>query len=452
MISCTSSIRTQTEAFTAATADPRAVTESALAAIAAQDSSISAFACVTPALARAAAAESATRYAAGTPRGPLDGITVTIKDLYDIAGVPTRSGSRLTPDAPALANAPAVQRLIDAGAVILGKTATPEWGHKGVTSHPVSGMITRNPRNPAKTAGGSSGGAAAACAAGLGTVHLGSDAGGSVRIPACFCGVTGFKPTPLRVPVSPPSLFQPLSSIGVLANCIDDAAAMMRIISQPDARDPYARPWPGATDTGIRRIGFITALETDTGIVPVAPAVADAIASTRAHWQTIAPVDDITLSIPTLITTFNRHWMAVATYMTRHLSDAARADTDPRLLEWGGMGESLPASDYIAAVHERLKISESLNALLSTYDILISPTVAFTAFDTGTDMPMRADGTPWLDWTPYTYIANLAQLPAVSLPCGVDGGGLPVGLQIMAAHGADARVIAAARHYESFPR
>ena len=196
------------------------------------------------ALAQARASEA--RWQAGAPQGLLDGVPVTVKDLCQTIGAPARNGSLTTSDAPGTVDAPCVARLREAGAVLLGKTAMCEFGWKGVTDSPLLG-VSRNPWNPQRTCGGSSGGAAIAAATGMGALHVGSDGAGSIRIPAAFCGVFGFKATFGRVPTWPPGRVA-VGHYGPLTRTVEDAALMLNVIARPDARDWTALPYVEGTD------------------------------------------------------------------------------------------------------------------------------------------------------------------------------------------------------------
>src|SRR4051794_15597128 len=189
----------------------------------------------------AAARVAERRWRDGEPLGPLDGVPVTIKDLVLMRGFPTRRGSRMIEPVPDAEDGPAVARLREAGAVILGKTTTPEFGWKAIGDPPLTGN-TCNPWNLVRTPGGSSAGAAAACAAGIAPLHVGSDGAGSIRIPSSFTGIFGIKATFGRVPAYPPSPMGLLSNVGPMARNVRDAALMLNMLARPDHRDPYSLP------------------------------------------------------------------------------------------------------------------------------------------------------------------------------------------------------------------
>lgn len=388
-------------------------------------------------LAAAHAAEK--RWRAGTPLSPIDGMTVSIKDWYNVKGWPTRMGSHLTNAAPALKDSLPVTLLKQAGAVIVGKTSLPEFGHKGVTDSPLQG-ITRNPWNTTKTCGGSSGGAAVAAATGMAQLNLGSDAGGSIRIPASFCGVFGFKPSPGLVASWPPSLFATLSSIGALAKSAADTAFMLDILKKPQDID-----WNNTLHIGdefpktIRpfkrkpKIAYIGEIE-NTRAEKDIEKIIRATLRKCADFADITPIDVGYLGVTDC---FNKHWMAVAARMRKEYSKTARKKLDPRFQHWIARGEKLTLNDYLDAQYQRMLIGQKFQTILKDYDFIITPTTAMTAFDTGTNMPLDARGKLVEDWTPFTYPANLARLPAASIPCGITASGMPVGLQIMAGYGQD---------------
>lgn len=400
------------------------------------------------ALAAARAADK--RWRAGKPKGLLDGVPVTVKDWFHVKGWPTRYGSVLSSSAPQAEDSPCVARLRETGAVFLGKTTLPEYGHKGVTDSPLTG-ITRNPWDDNKTSGGSSGGAAVCAATGMGLLHLGSDAGGSVRIPASFCGVAAFKPSPGIVPSYPPSLFSTLSAIGPIARSIEDCAWMMNVIAGADARDWHALPLekPDFTE-GITQNprGLKIAYAATINDVRMNRDVAAVMAAQVKHLRTLGRVTEIKLDVPDIVDVFNAHWMAVAAHMLKGYKAAQRKKTDPRLLHWAARGEAMALQDYLDAERARMDIGACFKSLLDEYDILVTPTTAMTAFDAGCDMPRGKNGKLWDDWTPFTYGANLAKLPAASIPAGLTPNGLPVGMQIMGGYLKDNLVLQAAAALE----
>lgn len=423
------------QAYRSQKLSPVAVTKAALARITALNGDLNALCHVDAKKALATARRAEKQYAAGDAP-PLAGVPVTVKDWFHVKGWPTRFGSRLSSDAAQGDDSPLVARLRDAGAVFLGKTTLPEYGHKGVTDSPLDG-ITRNPWNRDKTSGGSSGGAAVAAATGMGFLHFGSDAGGSVRIPASFCGVFGFKPSPGMVPSWPPSLFSTLSAAGPLTRCVADAALALDVITQTDGRDWHALP--------IAKPSFARSLKKPMRKLKIAYAesindirmnddVAKVMREKIKILSRFGTVEKMHLDVPEIIDVFNKHWMAVASYMVADYSAAQKKKIDPRLLHWAARGDKLKLHDYLAAERVRMDIGAYFKNILDRFDVLVTPTTAMTAFDTGTNMPKNKQGKPWEDWTPFTYPANLAKLPAASLPAGVTAAGLPVGMQVMSGY------------------
>jgi aspartyl-tRNA(Asn)/glutamyl-tRNA(Gln) amidotransferase subunit A len=391
------------------------------------------------------------RWRKGEPRGMLDGIPVTVKDWFDVKGWPTRYGSKTSGDLRQPADSPAVARLREEGAIFFAKTTLPEFGHKGVTDSPLCG-ITRNPWNPARTPGGSSGGAAVAAVTGMAPLNLGSDAGGSIRIPASFSGVVGFKPSPGLVPSWPPSIFASLSAQGPIVRKVEDAALMLDVLTKPDPRDWNALPVPPPR--------FVEALKKPLPKLRIAwaPSINGITAAKDARevfdaklrvLSALGSVEEIRLDSPTMVETFLAHWTAIASSHVSRLKPAERKLLDPHYLEWARQGDALRLRDYLDAEKERMHIGAYFKGILDSYDILVTPTTPMTAFDAGIDMPNDAKGRPIAGiWTPFTLPANLAKLPAVSLPLGLTKDGMPVGLHLMSGYLKDELLMQAAGRLE----
>jgi aspartyl-tRNA(Asn)/glutamyl-tRNA(Gln) amidotransferase subunit A len=402
--------------------------------------------------ARAAAKASEARWRQGAPSGLLDGVPTTVKDLVITKGWPTLRGSRaIAPDQPWTEDAPAVARLREAGAILIGKTTTPEFGWKGVTDSPLTG-ITRNPWNLERTPGGSSGGASAAAAAGLGALHIGTDGGGSIRIPASFTGIFGLKPTFGRVPAFPASPFGTLAHLGPMTRTVTDAALMLSVMARPDPRDWYALP-PGPADyrdgleDGVR--GLRIAYAPTIAGAPVEPAVAEAVAAAaRIFAELGATVEEADPGLPDSAETFRRHWYPGAAAVLQAYAPAQRAQMDPGFVEIAGEGAAIGLLDYLAAVKQREALGLAMNQFHQRWDLLLLPTMPLTAFAAGREVPAGSTARRWTEWTPFTYPFNLTRQPAASLPCGLAPDGLPIGLQIVGPLYADALVLRAARAYE----
>ncbi|MEV7340879.1 amidase [Streptomyces sp. NPDC093544] len=392
------------------------------------------------------AGESTERWRRGEPSGLLDGVPVTVKDIILLRGGPTLRGSKNTdPHGSWDEDAPSVARLREHGAVFLGKTTTPEFGWKGVTDSPLSG-VTRNPYDVSLTAGGSSGGSAAAVALGAGPLSLGTDGGGSVRIPAAFCGIFALKPTYGRVPLYPASAFGTLAHVGPLTRDAADAALMMDVISGPDARDwsalgPVSGSFVDALDGGVRglRVAYSPSLG---GQVAVQPAVAAAVRRAVERLAGLgAYVEEADPDFTDPVDAFHTLWFSGAARVTQHFGPHQRELLDPGLREIRDLGARYNALEYLAAADVRMDLGRRMGLFHESYDILVTPTLPLTAFEAGAEVPARSGHRRWTGWTPFTYPFNLTQQPAATVPVGVDGDGLPVGLQIVAARHRDDLVL-----------
>lgn len=432
---------------------PFEATEAALNAIDALNPSLNAYCHVDPDGARAAARASEARWHRGEPCGLIDGVPVSIKDLVLTKGMPTLRGSRLVDAAQAWdVDAPSSARLREHGAVILGKTTTPEFGWKGVTDSPLTG-VTRNPWNPAMTPGGSSGGAAVAAATGMGALHIGTDGGGSIRIPASFSGIVGFKATFGRVPAFPLSPFGSLANVGPMARTVADAALMFSVISRPDPRDCYALPAEAADyhETLNGNIaGWRIAYSPSLSGAEVDPEVAAAVRKAVDVFKALgAKVEEVAHVLDPSLETFKTHWFGGAAFLVDQFPAAKHELLDPGLGNFVEMGRRITLAGYLAAVKAREAMGTAMNQFHTRYDLLLTPTMPIPAFAAGEDFPAERAHRQWSDWTPFTYPFNLTRQPAISVPCGLTTGGLPIGLQIIGPLYADRAVLNAARAFES---
>ena len=430
---------------------PVEAAEAALARIERLNPSLNAFCLVDRAGALAAARQSEARWAKGAPLGPVDGVPTSVKDLVLAKGWPTRRGSKTTVDDPAAEDAPAVARLREAGAVLLGKTTTTEFGWKGVTDSPLTG-ITRNPWDPSRTPGGSSGGASAAAAAGMGALHIGTDGGGSVRIPASFAGIFGLKATLGRVPVWPPSPFASVSHLGPMTRTVADAALMMTVITRPDHRDWYALPedrrdWRQGLEEGVK--GLKIAFAPSLGQAPVDAEVATSVAAAAGRFEELgAHVEEAIPTLGEVAPVFAAHWFPAAALLVDSIPGEKRTKMDPGLLAIAEQGGRLTLLDHLKAVRAREVMGMTMQAFHRTYDLLLLPTMPVTAFEAGQECPVDSANRRWTDWTPFTYPFNLTRQPAATVPCGLSSGGLPIGLQIVGRLFEDTAVMRAARAFE----
>lgn len=441
------------EAYRTRTISPVEATEAALSAIDRHNDAVNAFMLVDPDGAVAAARESEKRWYDGQPLGPADGVPTSIKDALWTRGWPTLRGSWLIDEAgPWNEDAPSVARLRESGAVLLGKTTTPEYSWKGVTDSPRYGA-TGNPWDPAVTAGGSSGGSAAAVALGMGAWSVGTDGGGSVRIPAAFTGTVALKPTYGLIPLYPPSPFGTLSHAGPMARTVSDVAALLDVITGFDARDWSAMSSPrsafrAALDGGIAglRVAYSPNLGFGANDPEVDVAVRTAVEALAAAGARVEEVDP---GFADPVRAFHVLWFSgEAKVLEGKLNGPADGRVDPGLRRTAELGATFTASDYLDATAVRMKLGELMGRFHQTYDVLVTPTLPLTAFAVGQDVPDGSTSPDWTSWTPYTYPFNLTQQPALSVPCGFSSGGLPIGLQIVGPRHADALVLRVGQAYQ----
>ena len=440
--------------YRAKQASPVEVTRACLARIEALNPTLNGFCVVDAEGALRAAGESEARWTRGAPRGLLDGVPVSIKDLLLTTGWPTLRGSRTVDENQAWdQDAPAVARLREHHAIMLGKTTTPEFGWKAVTDGPLTG-ITRNPWNPARTPGGSSGGAAVAVATGMGALAVGTDGGGSIRIPASFTGIFGLKPSFGRVPAWPLSLFGTVSHVGPMTRSVEDAALMLDVISEPDIRDWFALPYDardyrdGLNDSiaGLR-MAFAPTLAGATVDAEVAEIVERAVA---AFGELGANVVVAAPDLGDVANVGRTHWWAGATRVVHSIAPERRALVDPGLLRIAEKGGAFTLADYLGAVEARGAIGGAMRQFHARYPILLTPTLPIPAFEAGRLAPPEhgdVDG-DWTVWAPFSYPFNLTQQPAASVPCGFTRDGLPVGLQIVGPMHDDRLVLRVASAFE----
>jgi len=440
---------------------PVEAVEAALARIERAQPVLNAFitVCAEPARAAARAAEAALMR--GEATGPLFGVPFAVKDLVNTAGVRTTFGSVAFADNVPAADSVAVARLKAAGAILVGKTTTPEFGHKCFTEAPLFGR-TVNPWNVTRTCGGSSGGAAAAVAAGLAPIGIGTDGGGSSRIPAACCGVVGFKQTLGLVPHDlTPDGFGNQSHITPMSRTVMDSALMLQAMAGPDRCDPHslglavpdfvAAARPQGDLTGVR-IAWRPYLGNRKLAAEVRAACEDGLAALAALGAEIEPVDDgFASSEPIWLVLTQSFWNArfrryVGQY-GNHMSDTLIRQMDR------GAGHSAVALQE--AMFERTRIFRDIQRWFEDFDLVATPTLSRTALPADHDFfaPIEIDGeiadTVRNAWYPYTLPFNLSGNPAVSLPCGFGADGLPIGLQLVGPHLGDAALLHAAALFEA---
>ncbi len=433
-------------AYAARNVSPVEVTRACLARAEAVQATLNAFTLIDHEGAMAAARASEGRWRAGAPASAIDGVPTTIKDIVQVAGWAVGYGSRAAAPVRAAEDAPAVRLLRSAGAVLLGLTAVPEFGWKAVTDSPACG-ITRNPYDPSLTPGGSSGGAAVAAACGAGVLHLGTDGGGSIRIPAAFCGVAGLKPSFGRVPAFPASSFGTVAHLGPIARDPADLALMLDVLSGRDARDWFQSPLPfppaDAAPLDLRGLRIGAWDRPPEGDVEARPAAAFETALARLD-DAGAIVRRVALPGNDVAGLFRVHWSVGAAQRLRGIPPDRLWMADPGLLEMARRGDAVTLAAYLDAMAGRAAYGAAMDALLETHDVLVSPAVAVMPFAAGCETPPGSGMRSWTDWAGFSYPINLAQAPACVVPCPDSAAGPPPGLQFIAARGQDARVLRAA--------
>jgi Asp-tRNA(Asn)/Glu-tRNA(Gln) amidotransferase A subunit family amidase len=372
---------------------------------------------------------------AGEPAGWLHGLPVSVKDLVAVNGAPLMFGSRALEHNVATIDAPAVERLRHAGACIVGKTTTSEFGCKAVGDSALTG-ITRNPWDVRRTPGGSSCGAAASVAAGMTALALGTDGGGSIRIPAALTGIVGVKAQFGRVPVHPAAATPSLAHVGPLARTVRDAALLLHAISGFDERDPFAIAGPvpdylaacerearGMRVAWSRTLGYATP---DAAVATVAERAAFALRDCGCEVHEVADVVDDPEAL------WGAEFYGGVAARVAALAPEQRAVVDPAIAARLDVARTWSSADHHAAVMQRHALRERMRAFFADYELLVTPTLPCTAFEVEHDAPPAFALRGPVSWVFYTYPFNLTGHPAMSVPAGLDPAGLPVGLQLVA--------------------
>lgn len=432
-------------AYAAGQLTPLDVVESNLQRIERFGPRLNAFTQVLAAQAREQAQASTARWAKGQPVGALDGVTVAVKDLFLTKGVPTLRGSLAVDENQAWdVDAPCIARLREEGAIIIGKTTTSEYGWKGVTDSLRHG-VTRNPWNPELTPGGSSGGSAVAVSARMAALSLGTDGGGSVRIPASFTGTVGLKPTFGRVSAFPLSPVGTIAHIGPICRTVEDTALLMDVVARRDRRDWYALPTParsfrplGSLERKRPRVAVITSLwgqTADDEVGRVFEEAVAALADTGAQLVRCEP------DWPDVRDAFRIHWMAGAGNALRSMPRERQELIEKGLLENAREGAKVTLAQFQDAVAQRERFGSAVNMFFADCDFVVTPSTATLPFAAGQENPAADDHSHILSWASFLYPFNLSQNPAISLPAGLSRDGLPVGIQIVGDRYADLEVL-----------
>ena len=389
----------------------------------------------------------------GAQLGILHGVPTTIKDLAFTKGVRTMAGSHVFRDRVPDFDHLHVERMRAAGAISIGKTTVSEFGWKGNSNSPLTG-ITHNPWKHGMNAGASSAGAAVCAAAGIGPIHQGSDGAGSIRMPAAFCGVFGLKPSFGRIPYWPQPNNGLISHVGPLTRTVADSALMLAALAGPDDRDMTsleAQPedFFRRLDEGVA--GLRVAYSPDLGYLKVDPEVAAPVAdAARAFEELGCVVEEVSPGWGDPIRMEHCHFASNFAGMLGPLLDKWAEKMDPGLVALTRHGTSYSAADYCRAQGERLGYYDKVRAFFERYDLLLTPSLSVAAFPAELLIPSHWEQHPWdwLRWAGFSYPFNLTGLPAATCPCGFTPGGLPVGLQIVAGRLRDLRVLQASRAFE----
>jgi Asp-tRNA(Asn)/Glu-tRNA(Gln) amidotransferase A subunit family amidase len=427
---------------------PLEVARDTLAHIAACEPALGATYALDAEAALAQARASEARWRAGAPQGPLDGVPVTVKENIATAGIPVPLGTAATPLVPAAHDAPPAARLREAGAVLLCKTTMPDYGmlSSGLSSfHP----LTRNPWDRTRNPGGSSAGAGAAAAAGYGPLHLGTDIGGSIRLPAGWCGVVGFKPSLGRIPIFPPYAGR---VAGPITRTVADAALMMGPLSRPDPRDTMSLPWQdiawSSLDREVRGLRLGLWLEPGVGL-PLDAEVRDTVvAAARAFEAAGAVVEPVAPFVtPAMAAGMDDFWRTRAWLDIGALDDAARARVLPFIVEWARGGAGLSGERVFRGYSQMGALREAAVAACAPFDALLAPVAPIPAFAAELPCPTDDPARPF-EHIAYTLPFNMSEQPAISVNAGYTARGLPIGLQIVGRRHDDLGVLQLARAWE----
>ncbi|QTQ96574.1 amidase [Pseudomonas aeruginosa] len=399
---------------------------------------------------REQAAAATERWRKGQPKGPLDGLPVTIKELIATAGEPIPLGSAATRLQPAPCDAPPAARLREAGAIVLAKTTVPDFGMLSSGLSSFHG-VTRNPWNLANNPGGSSSGAAAAAAAGYGPLHLGTDIGGSVRLPAGWCGLVGFKPSLGRIPIDP---YYTGRCAGPMTRCMDDCLLLMRYLAQPDARDatslpPEALDW-SAEPLSVRGLRVGLQLDPGCGLQPDAEIRAAIEAAARLfeeHGAQLSIVEP--LMERNLLDGLNDFWRARLWGELLLLDETRRARVLPYIHAWAEGGERVSGVDAVRGFNQTFEMRRRAARLFGEIDLLLTPTNQVEAFPADWASPLNDPQRPF-EHIVFTVPWNMGEQPALSINCGFTAAGMPIGLQLVAPRFADTWLLRIGKTYEGW--
>ena len=440
---------TLSERYAAGTLTPSEVAEHVLARVAEREPELNAFYLHEPDEVRADAAAATARWAAGTQRSPYDGVPATVKENVARAGRPKPSGTALPNPPVAAANAPTTDRLLEAGTVIIGSTTMPDWGmlSSGVSSRH---GITRGGLNPAHTSGGSSAGAGAAAAAGYGPFHIGTDIGGSIRLPGTWQGLTALKPSEGLIPLDVPYTGR---AAGPLTRTAADAIRLMSIVAQPDARDYLTRPY-APMDWSLEPLapaGLRVAVQLDAGsglaVEPETLAIIERAAALFADAG--ATVERLNPFVsPEVLDGLVDFWRSRSYADLELLSPADRELVLPFIVDWCAAGKDFTAAETVRNRNCSDEIARVTRLATAPYDLVLSPVTPVAAFPAEDPMPIT-DPLATMGHISFTVPYNMSGQPAVSIGAGIQADGRTVGLQIAGAIGSDDRLMRVAHWFET---
>ena len=432
---------------------PVEVAGTVIARIERHEGAVNAFSQLTADLAMDMAGAAERAVLRGDDRGALHGVPVTIKDLFHLGGYATASGSHTAKGATAAADSPVAARLKAAGAVIIGKTTTSEYGWSGVSRSPLTG-ITHNPWRHGHNAGASSAGAGAAAAAGFGPLHQGSDGAGSIRMPSHFCGVFGFKPTWGRVPHVPVRNNDLVSHVGPIARTVADAALFLNATAGVHPFDHTSlnqspADYQADLDQDVR--GLKIAFSADLGHARVDAEVAERVRAAALAFESFGcRVEEVAPDWgPEGVELARYFWAVHESPLATHLAEWEDR-MDPGLVACIRAGSGHSAESYLAMRARKLAYVERQHRFMANWDLLLTPSVSVAAFPAERLQPAHWPQHPWdwLSWSEFCYPFNMSGLPAASMPCGFTPNGLPVGVQIVGKRAADHDVLRAAATFE----
>jgi aspartyl-tRNA(Asn)/glutamyl-tRNA(Gln) amidotransferase subunit A len=439
-------------AYQRKTLSPLEVTQALIGHVQRWEPHIAATWAFEPEVALAMARASEKRWQQGQPLGALDGVPVTLKDNIGTRGHAMPLGSAATLLQPLTEDAPPAARMREAGAVFLSKTTMPDYG---MLSSGVSSFygITRNPWDLSKAPGGSSGGAGAAAAAGYGPLHVGTDIGGSIRLPATWCGVVGFKPSNGRVPIKPPYIGR---VAGPLTRTVGDAALLMATLSQADARDSTAlpaqtMPWTALGDDPAQTLrGLKIGLWLDAGWgLPLDHDIRDAVLAAAQQLQAAGAVLEPLTAFATreMADGINRFWRLRSWLDISALPDAQRERVLPFIRQWVAEAETYTAAQAFQGFSQIGQLRDAAVAACQPFDVVISPVAPVSAFPAEWPMPSN-DPLRAMEHIAFTLPFNMSEQPAISVPWSHTAAGLPIGLQIAGRRHDDIGVLRVARAVE----